>query len=40
MVDTGQAEGDSDTDSELPLFKIRDSNKAVASYIQLQWIWK
>ena len=28
-VDTGQSERDSDTDSELPLFKIKDSSKAV-----------
>ena len=28
-VDTGQPEKDSDTDSELPLFKIKDSSKAV-----------
>ena len=27
-IDTGQQEKDSDTDSELPLFKIRDSSKA------------
>ena len=26
-IDTGQQEKDSDTDSELPLFKIRDSSK-------------